>query len=116
MALIFYMSSTPVPEALNWTLPFDPGKHLAHLAEYAILSILLYYASRRPAETAIVSSLYGLTDEVHQHFVPTRLFDLHDLLFNCIGAVVGSLASILIERRILVSKLEGKLKANRARL
>lgn len=88
MALIFYFSSIPFPEHIPYPA-FDPGKHILHLAEYAVLSTLLYYASHRSGESIIISSVYGLTDEVHQYFVPLRFFDLYDLLFDCLGSIFG---------------------------
>ena len=108
MALIFYMSSIPVPKPVGQILiHFDPEKHLAHLVEYAILSILLYLASRDYCKSFIIGALYGLSDEIHQYFVPTRFFDLFDLTFDCIGALVGALLASLMYKVVIkkVNKL-----------
>ena len=44
----------------------------------------------RNAVFAIVAStLYGLSDELHQSFVPNRTSDIADLMADGIGACVG---------------------------
>ena len=37
----------------------------------------------------VISSLYGVSDEYHQLFVPGRTFDVFDMLADAIGSVVG---------------------------
>ena len=37
----------------------------------------------------LCSSLYGISDELHQHFVPFRNADLMDALADIIGSVWG---------------------------
>ena len=38
----------------------------------------------------VISSLYGLTDEIHQSFVPYRSATVIDLVKDCIGVLVAS--------------------------
>ncbi|MBN1522589.1 MAG: VanZ family protein [Candidatus Aureabacteria bacterium] len=68
---------------------------IVHMAEYAILSFLLLYSflkttrmSRSKIEiTAIIlTTLYGISDEIHQYFVPLRECDLMDILFDALGS------------------------------
>lgn len=40
---------------------------------------------------AILATLYGISDEFHQHFVLNRSASLGDILFDCIGSVIGSI-------------------------
>jgi VanZ family protein len=39
-----------------------------------------------------ISALYGVTDELHQYFVPQRQTDIWDLVADVIGAAVAALA------------------------
>lgn len=74
---------------------------LLHVLEYSLLSFLLF-ASLRLSSTArinvllyiavIGSSLYGISDEVHQLFVPFREFDLLDIVCNTAGSILGAYA------------------------
>jgi VanZ family protein len=81
-------------------------KHLSdkilHAVEYGILSLLCYRAFRWAAGPAIArqavvlaivaASVYGLTDEVHQSFVPLRESSWKDWLADTVGAVIGTLS------------------------
>lgn len=40
----------------------------------------------------LLTCLYGLSDETHQLFVPTRSFQIKDLLVDVGGATMGYLA------------------------
>jgi len=72
---------------------------VVHTLEYAILAILCYRAflhatGPRLADfagvLAIVGAiLFGVSDELHQYFVPLREADPWDLVANAAGAFVG---------------------------
>lgn len=77
-------------------------RKLAHLSEYAVLSLLILRAlnrshrlapgwfSWRTAGTAqLISSAYAVTDEWHQSFVPGRTAAFSDVLIDSSGALVG---------------------------
>lgn len=100
-AVIYYLSSLPHPEEkLSKLLLEAVGDKLLHLAEYAVLSVLCYRAFRLAAgpgaaRHALVlaiaaASFYGLTDEVHQAFVPNRESSLFDWLADTVGAAIGA--------------------------
>ena len=97
MALIFYLSSIPLefPEIIN---ELDPTKFSLHLAEYTILGFLLFNAKKNFNFSFLVSSLYGLSDEVHQYFVPYRTFSLFDLLADMIGSLFGIVIFLYLQR------------------
>jgi len=102
---IFYLSSLPHPEDEFSFLLFSfeflegLGDKIVHLLEYGILGILFYRAFRyaggaRAAHSAVwlailASAAYGLTDEIHQVFVPLRVADPLDLVADTLGASVG---------------------------
>lgn len=71
----------------------------AHFLEYAVLGLLLARALRLRAScqcacllAIVFASLYGITDEVHQWFVPGRMPDPADWIVDSCGAIVGSVA------------------------
>lgn len=97
MGLIFILSSRPVA---------GPVSHIpdwmTHGAGYAVLAVLASRAlagglarpvtARVAALAVLISTLYGVTDELHQSFVPGRVTDAWDLLKNLAGAVAGAVA------------------------
>jgi VanZ family protein len=100
---IFYLSSQPHPEEQLPSFLFkEVSDKVLHAVEYAILAGLCYRAFRwslngqvaaRALILAIVTaSLYGVTDEVHQIFVPFRESSWLDWLADTIGAVIGALS------------------------
>jgi VanZ family protein len=100
--LIFYFSSqSEFPHRLP---PFleELGDKAHHMVEYGVFGVLWYRAFRfgggrwsavRAVVLAIVASaLYGVTDEVHQYFVPMRQADVWDVAADAAGATVAALS------------------------
>lgn len=103
MALIFYMSSIPVLDVPKFS--FDPENFIEHAIEYSMLGILLSFGFRRNFDlkyililVLIVGSLYGISDEIHQSFVPERVFSFVDMTADAFGSFVGCLIYILFVR------------------
>ena len=74
----------------------DLVSSVAHFLEYALLGLLLVNALRfytPPVRACVLAvlfaSLYGVTDEIHQWFVPDRFTDPVDWLVDTCGAVLG---------------------------
>lgn len=88
--LIFYGSSIPEQEIPVTGLDLSP----LHIPEFFILSYLLFRAFSREKISYLqilvlslaISTLYGVTDEIHQLFVPGRNFSFFDMAFNFIGS------------------------------
>jgi VanZ family protein len=66
---------------------------LLHALEYGILGILLYRALHQTTSAigSIILSImfvviFGISDEIHQWFVPNRQADSWDLLADTLGA------------------------------
>ncbi len=76
----------------------------AHFSEYALLAFLAAfflatYEIKRIFVLLIAvafSSLYAITDEIHQIFVPGRAAELSDWLVDTSGALTGAAIAILI--------------------
>ena len=104
--LIFVLSAQP-----GLRVSADPGvdgptRHLAHVACYALLTGLIGWAlagHRTPTPrialaAALLALLYGVTDEWHQTFVPSRTGRPEDLIWDGIGAAFGLVALSLVWR------------------
>ena len=102
MALIFTVSSFEVAVPGVDRLPFR-DKAL-HVGEYAVLGWLCMQAAKAswPREAhwrtfvfaVFVSTLWGLSDEIHQALVPGRSPELGDLLADLVGSTLGAAAAL----------------------
>lgn len=106
MALIFIVSSweqPPIPPPKFEWIGIDK---LLHFIEYGILSVLLTIAFvnaspscqnlQYPARwiwvsAALISILYGASDEIHQMYVPGRFATISDWVADVIGSIAGVL-------------------------
>lgn len=86
----------------------DVLSSIAHFCEYTVLGALVANALRnhmplpRACLIAIVcASLYGVSDEIHQLFVPERMCDPVDWMVDTTGATLGSgiMYALLQKRR-----------------
>lgn len=106
-ALIFALSASSAPPGASMPLLEVPGADkLAHAALYAVLAALLRAAAARRREAVAVAAAYGVTDELHQAFVPRRSPDPLDWAADLAGALAGAL---------LVGPLVGFLRRRRRR-
>ncbi|MFD3155958.1 VanZ family protein [Haloimpatiens sp. FM7330] len=67
----------------------------AHITEYLILFMLLYYAFRKiklkneKIKVCIFTVLYACTDEFHQLFIHGRTGKITDVFIDSIGIIIG---------------------------
>ena len=104
MALIFFSSSVSDPGAP----PGGLSDKSAHVLAYAALGAALVRAlaggsARRVTRgcvlaAAALATAYGVTDEVHQSFVPERTPDAMDLLADAVGGLAGAVCMALAYR------------------
>jgi len=95
MALIFYLSHQP---GLQTPMLFSGQDKVLHAAVYAVLGLLLLAAQPRQTQgyswrqmgiSVLIASLYGLSDEIHQHFVPGRSPEVLDWAADSAGALIA---------------------------
>jgi VanZ family protein len=108
-AAIFYYSSLSKPDEELPAFVRDLSDKLLHVVEYGILGALWYRAFRwasgpRIATSAVllavtIGSIYGLTDEVHQVFVPMRETSVLDWIADTVGSLIGAWGLSWIEQR-----------------
>ena len=90
--LIFYISSREVTKIVPNAEGVDFS--ILHIPEYFVLSFLVFrsmnnfnFSNRKRILISILFSfIFGITDEIHQIFVPGRTFDIMDMIFNFIGS------------------------------
>lgn len=102
MALIFFLSSQ---EKLPTTagMPPDIAAIAGHFVAYSVIAIFIRVAigglqpGRRADVIAIaLATLYGISDEFHQSFVPGRDSSVFDVAIDLLGASAGVIALNLI--------------------
>lgn len=93
MGLIFFASSLSGSDLAGLPRISDT---LTHGAVYFVLAGLLYFSfrCRRGGWAILISSLYGVSDEIHQSFVPGRTPELKDWIVDTIAAFM---AVVIIE-------------------
>ncbi len=94
MALIFYSSHHPIPS----TPSLFPGQDkLFHALVFGTLGILVLgalprgpagYSWHQAGVSVLIVSLYGLSDEIHQHFIAGRSSEILDWLADTLGALI----------------------------
>ncbi|MDQ0162598.1 VanZ family protein [Bacillus alveayuensis] len=98
MGFIWYLSSQPADAVIETPFPFDDVlKESLHLVEFGLLYwffvLMLAVQQKLTAKTsmvaALISVLYGLIDEIHQAFVPSRSSTFIDFVKDTIGVAVS---------------------------
>jgi len=83
--------------APNW-LAFSGADKVAHMILYGGLTFVVSWSIRRSNESprpwvqwgipVIFAVFYGVTDEIHQYYVPNRAMDAWDLLADGVGGIL----------------------------
>jgi VanZ family protein len=106
MAAIFVVSGIPN----LGPLPANTSDKVAHFGAYALLGVLMARAIAGAAWAGYTprtvwygwafATLYALTDELHQAFVPGRTPSMGDVTADSAGAMLGALLAFVISRRV----------------
>ncbi|MCP4021601.1 MAG: VanZ family protein [Desulfobacteraceae bacterium] len=96
--LIFWQSS--FPSLLDQTLFFHSDK-IVHAVVYAALAFLiarnlkkekpLWSSGQIRSACIALAGLYGISDEIHQYFVASRICSIQDIMADGIGSIAGSM-------------------------
>jgi VanZ family protein len=105
MLVIFMLSSMPHLKPPD--LGFRPVDKLAHAVEFAVLGVLLFrtatfryaFSSRLFIILFCIGVLYGISDEIHQAFVPQRVSSVWDVAADAVGIFLGLVAARLWRMR-----------------
>ena len=107
--LIYIQSANPSPEQIP-SFPFVDK--VLHFLAYGIMGILFYraYQTLRIKNniqmlmllSVVSASLYGISDEIHQSFVPFREAEVADVIADMLGAASG----VLLYQLLVVSRIE----------
>ena len=97
LAIFWSSSRSALPN-----LPGHLSDKLLHFVGYAVLSLLVIWASTRGRWrrttgrvvllATLICAAYGYADEVHQRFVPGRQYDLRDLVADVFGGMTAGVA------------------------
>ncbi len=100
--LIYYLSSHPPHIRMDL---FPMQDKVYHVIEFGILSLLFLFSLNRsfPGSNSRVvimmeilcTGLYGISDEIHQYFVPERVSSIGDVMADFMGAVIFQSRNIL---------------------
>jgi VanZ family protein len=95
--LIYLQSSYPSLEKMP---DFPNMDKMLHGGAYALLGFLFYRALRTGRLggrvflliflSSVLATLYGVSDEIHQHFVPSRNADIMDVAADLAGSIIGA--------------------------
>jgi VanZ family protein len=106
---IYIQSANPSPEQIP-SFPFVDK--VLHFVAYGIMGILFYraYQTLRIKNniqmlmllSVVSASLYGISDEIHQSFVPFREAEVADVIADMLGAAIG----VLLYQLLVVSRIE----------
>lgn len=116
MTLIFYLSGQPADVSAGVGI-LEMPRIILHVGEYAVLGLLMnsvmMQVSTKVSRSVFFSSafccLYGVTDEIHQFFVPTRCFDIYDILADTIGGIAGTVFLVIMLTLIKVGKTRSQV-------
>lgn len=95
--IIFGFSANPTTQVSEVRWQDFVFKKFVHVVEYGVLATLIYRAfvnsgvDKKKAGywAAGLAIIYGITDEFHQSYTPTREPTLRDVIFDTIGALLA---------------------------
>jgi len=114
-----------MPESFPSFVGFDK---ILHLAAYYLLGYMIHRVNilsknsfifrHASLLTVIIGTLYGISDEWHQSFVPGRDASIYDLIFDALGIIMAvvtfrQLKKVLFPLSIIENRIEEALKCEK---
>lgn len=103
MFIIFGVSSLEGTTVNDLGLGKESYHINGHFALFLILGVTLYRATKSYIYSLTAGVLYGITDEIHQIFVPGRSAGIFDVMVDSAGVAV-SLILIWLNIRLRIQK------------
>jgi len=114
--VIFGLSSIPGPNLPK--IAIIGIDKIAHVSVYMILGLLIFRSFHRRSDTEIFQwkrvflavamvMLYGISDELHQGYVPGRTLDVFDMLADVLGGLLAASALYLYYSRRRKARISG---------
>ncbi|ULQ59873.1 VanZ family protein [Brucepastera parasyntrophica] len=120
IAAIWFLSSQSTLPQPKGILGIDKIQHIIAFAVLAV-SISFWFPAGQWKQHSLrtiiiiigITSAYGAVDEIHQYFVPGRDCNIWDWLADTIGAVVGTVLSlIVIKFKIRSREIKNQVQMN----
>ncbi|RUA03313.1 MAG: hypothetical protein DSY89_01045 [Deltaproteobacteria bacterium] len=121
--LIFIESSRPFPDLVP---SFHFSDKLLHFTAWSLLGFLFFRAYRFHSPISnfktllfwisfISAATYGMSDEIHQYFVPSRTADIYDFVADAFGSFCGVfIGSLRYAARRLPVRISGRASGVRS--
>ena len=100
--IIFYVSSVPNVKTPLQEIQFDKFLHILAYMPFGFLFAWGIYHTRSSVSrgmllgaVVLASFLYGISDEIHQSFVPGRNAGIIDIIADTIGGAAGGFGCLL---------------------
>ncbi|MCK5878552.1 MAG: VanZ family protein [Holophagae bacterium] len=99
---LFFLSAQstfPLPRIFSWQ------DLIGHAGAYFVLGLLARKSAPEVSYWVIISFivLYGLSDEIHQYFVPGRFCDILDFAADATGGTIA----LIIHRHLMLKRRTG---------
>lgn len=101
-AFLFSLSADSDPPKFEFPWQIIGLDKVIHAILYSVLGIIVSVGMRRSGRPVspwaqcfvpiLFAVLYGMTDEIHQLYVPNRNFDVGDMLADLAGATLAQMA------------------------
>ncbi len=107
LSLIFYLSTFSSAQLPELPINFANIDKLEHACIYSLLGFALcralthrnrtdtsfHYHRKAIIWTIVLGMFYGISDEIHQYFVPGRDSEVGDVIADTVGSGIGAFAA-----------------------